>query len=54
MFGDSRWVYYHQAIVVPVGNHKVVLEFYPDSYYDNVTLSYASLCILYMVNILGL
>jgi len=37
------------SIVVPEGNHKVELRFEPASYYKNITVSYASLGIIYIV-----
>jgi len=43
-----------QSIVIPAGNHKIELNFEPDSYYRNVKISYASLGILYLVILFGL
>ena len=37
------------SIVIPEGNHEVELRFEPDSYYENITISYASLGIIYLV-----
>jgi hypothetical protein len=42
-----------QSIVVSAGNHKIELNFEPNSYYRNVKISYASLGILYLVILLG-
>ena len=41
------------SIILPAGNHQVELRFEPDSYYENITLSYASLGIIYIVIILS-
>ena len=37
------------SIIVPEGNHEVELRFEPDSYYENIKISYASLGIIYIV-----
>ncbi len=36
------------SIIVPKGKHEIVLAFEPDSYYNNIKLSYASLLIIYI------
>ncbi|WP_457565429.1 6-pyruvoyl-tetrahydropterin synthase-related protein [Caldithrix abyssi] len=38
-----------QSIVVPAGEHTVVLKFEPDSYFRNIKISYASLGIIYLI-----
>jgi hypothetical protein len=42
------------SIIVPEGNHEVVLRFEPDSYYENITISYASLGIIYLAIIFSI
>ena len=37
------------SIIVPEGQHEIVLSFEPDSYFNNVKLSYASLTVIYVV-----
>ena len=41
------------SVILPEGNHEVELRFEPDSYYENITLSYASLGIIYIVIIIS-
>ncbi len=43
-----------QSIVFPPGEHMVSLRFEPDSYYDNIRISYASAGILYLTILLSL
>ncbi len=38
-----------QSVVVPAGEHQVVLKFAPDSYFKNIKISYASLGIIYLI-----
>ena len=38
-----------QAIVVPAGEHRVMLKFHPDSYFRDIKISYASLGIIYLI-----
>lgn len=42
------------SVIMPQGNHKVELRFEPDSYFQDITLSYASLGIIYLVIIFSL
>jgi hypothetical protein len=37
------------SIILSAGKHEVELRFEPDSYYENITMSYASLGIIYVV-----
>ena len=41
------------SIIVPAGNHEVELRFEPDSYFENIRISYASLGIIYLVIVLS-
>ncbi|NOX89795.1 MAG: hypothetical protein GXO77_12280, partial [Calditrichaeota bacterium] len=43
-----------QSIIVPAGNHKVVMIFKPASYYRYVRLASISLSIIYLTIILSL
>ena len=43
-----------QSIIFPAGEHEVALRFEPDSYYNNIRISYASTGILYITILLSL
>jgi uncharacterized membrane protein YfhO len=43
-----------QSIIFPPGEHEVALRFEPESYYDNIKISYASAGILYITILLSL
>lgn len=43
-----------QSIIFPAGEHEVDLRFEPDSYYNNIRISYASAGILYITILLSL
>lgn len=42
------------SIIIPAGQHEIILRFEPDSYFSNIRLSYASLGIIYLVIVLSL
>jgi hypothetical protein len=43
-----------QSIIVPPGEHAVTLRFEPDSYYNNLAISYASMSLIYLLILAGL
>lgn len=43
-----------QSVVVPAGEHQVLLKFAPDSYFKNIKISYASLGIIYLILLVSL
>jgi uncharacterized membrane protein YfhO len=43
-----------QSIIIPAGNHSIVLRFDPDSFNLNLKISYASAGILYIIVIISL
>jgi len=43
-----------QSIIVPAGNHNVRLFFHPDSFYNNISIAYASLGMIYLTVIASL
>ncbi len=43
-----------QSIVVPAGQHKVLLKFEPDSYYRDIRIAYASLGVIYIALLFAL